>query len=71
MKDIRMGDVTDFRNFMGAVIDQKAFTKISGYLDDQLAAELIEAGAKALIRKPHSPEMVVRNVRELLLENRV
>jgi 1-pyrroline-5-carboxylate dehydrogenase len=30
--DIRMGDVTDFRNFMGAVIDQKAFTKIKGYL---------------------------------------
>jgi 1-pyrroline-5-carboxylate dehydrogenase len=33
MKDIRMGDVTDFRNFMGAVIDKKAFTKISEYLD--------------------------------------
>jgi 1-pyrroline-5-carboxylate dehydrogenase len=34
MKEIKVGDVTDFRNFMGAVIDQKAFTKISGYLDD-------------------------------------
>ena len=34
MKDIRMGDVTDFRNFMGAVIDQKAFKKISEYVDD-------------------------------------
>ena len=34
MKDIRMGDVRDFRNFMGAVIDKKAFDKISGYLDD-------------------------------------
>ena len=32
MKTIRMGDVTDFRNFMGAVIDQKAYTKITGYL---------------------------------------
>jgi 1-pyrroline-5-carboxylate dehydrogenase len=32
METIRMGDVADFRNFMGAVIDQKAFTKISGYL---------------------------------------
>ena len=30
---IGMGDVADFRNFMGAVIDQKAFTKISGYLE--------------------------------------
>lgn len=34
MKDIRMGDVRDFRNFMGAVIDKKAFTKISDYLAD-------------------------------------
>jgi 1-pyrroline-5-carboxylate dehydrogenase len=33
MKDIKMGDVTDFRNFMGAVIDKKAFTKIGEYLD--------------------------------------
>jgi 1-pyrroline-5-carboxylate dehydrogenase len=33
MKDIRMGDVTDFRNFMGAVIDKKAFTKIGEYLE--------------------------------------
>ncbi|MAE62648.1 MAG: 1-pyrroline-5-carboxylate dehydrogenase [Phycisphaeraceae bacterium] len=30
---IRMGDVTDFRNFMGAVIDQKAFSEISAYID--------------------------------------
>ena len=29
MKDIKMGDVRDFRNFMGAVIDKKAFDKIS------------------------------------------
>jgi 1-pyrroline-5-carboxylate dehydrogenase len=34
MKDIKIGDVRDFRNFMGAVIDQKSFTRISGYLDD-------------------------------------
>ena len=27
MKDIKMGDVRDFRNFMGAVIDKKAFTQ--------------------------------------------
>jgi 1-pyrroline-5-carboxylate dehydrogenase len=30
---IRMGDVRDFRNFMGAVIDERAFDRISGYLD--------------------------------------
>jgi 1-pyrroline-5-carboxylate dehydrogenase len=34
MQEIKVGDVRDFRNFLGAVIDQKAFTKISGYLDD-------------------------------------
>jgi 1-pyrroline-5-carboxylate dehydrogenase len=33
MKDIRMGDPTDFRNFMGAVIDKRAFTKIGEYLE--------------------------------------
>jgi len=31
--EIRMGDVADFTNFMGAVIDEAAFTTISGYLD--------------------------------------
>ena len=31
--DIKMGDVTDFRNFMGAVIDEKAFQTISGYIE--------------------------------------
>lgn len=30
--DIKMGDVADFRNFMGAVIDAKSFAKIDGYL---------------------------------------
>ena len=33
IEDIRMGDVADFRNFMGAVIDQRAFEKISTYLE--------------------------------------
>jgi 1-pyrroline-5-carboxylate dehydrogenase len=30
---IRVGDVRDFTNFMGAVIDRTAFTTIKGYLD--------------------------------------
>jgi len=34
LQDFKVGDVRDFRNFMGAVIDRKAFTKISEYLDD-------------------------------------
>jgi 1-pyrroline-5-carboxylate dehydrogenase len=33
MATIRMGDVADFRNFMGAVIDAKAFNRLKGYLD--------------------------------------
>jgi 1-pyrroline-5-carboxylate dehydrogenase len=31
MRELGVGDVADFRNFMGAVIDERAFTKISGY----------------------------------------
>jgi len=33
IREIKMGDVTDFRNFMGAVIDKKAFETISGYIE--------------------------------------
>jgi 1-pyrroline-5-carboxylate dehydrogenase len=45
MRDIRMGDVSDFRNFMGAVIDRKAFTKISDYLKDaQQHATIVQGG---------------------------
>ena len=32
MKEIRMGDPMDFRNFMGAVIDKRAFEKIGEYV---------------------------------------
>jgi 1-pyrroline-5-carboxylate dehydrogenase len=38
MADIRMGDVADFRNFMGAVIDRKAFTRLRGHLEAARAA---------------------------------
>ena len=31
--DIKMGDITDFRNFMGAIIDEKAFETIKGYIE--------------------------------------
>ena len=45
MKDIKMGDVRDFRNFMGAVIDKKAFTKISEYLEDaKKNAKVLQGG---------------------------
>jgi 1-pyrroline-5-carboxylate dehydrogenase len=47
MQEIKVGDVSDFRNFMGAVIDEKAFTKISGYLDDAKRNARIIAGGTA------------------------
>jgi 1-pyrroline-5-carboxylate dehydrogenase len=31
--EIKMGDICDFRNFMGGVIDRAAFTGIAGYID--------------------------------------
>jgi 1-pyrroline-5-carboxylate dehydrogenase len=45
MKEFKVGDVRDFRNFMGAVIDKKAFSKISEYLDDaKKNAKVIQGG---------------------------
>ena len=44
---MQVGDVRDFRNFMGAVIDKKAFTKISGYLDDAKKNATIVRGGVA------------------------
>ena len=44
IEDIRVGDVADFRNFMGAVIDRRAFTK----LRDHLEAAKRDAGVKIL-----------------------
>src|SRR4030095_5466232 len=46
MRDMRMGDVQDFRTFVGAVIDRKSFTKISAYLDDaRRNASIVQGGA--------------------------
>jgi len=42
MEKIRMGDPADFRNFMGAVIDRKAFDKISGYIKHAQEADGVE-----------------------------
>ena len=47
IKDIRMGDPQDFRNFMGAVIDQKAFDKHSEYLTDAKKNAKVIAGGTA------------------------
>jgi 1-pyrroline-5-carboxylate dehydrogenase len=45
MREIKVGDIADFRTFMGAVIDRKSFEKISGYLEDaRKNATIIEGG---------------------------
>jgi 1-pyrroline-5-carboxylate dehydrogenase len=45
MKEFKQGDVRDFRNFVSAVIDKKAFTKISEYLEDaKKNAAVIQGG---------------------------
>jgi 1-pyrroline-5-carboxylate dehydrogenase len=47
IESLKVGDVRDFRNFMGAVIDKKAFTKISEYLDEAKRSASIIAGGNA------------------------
>ena len=45
---IKMGDCNDFTNFMTAVIDQRAFDKINGYVDRARSdkdCEIIAGGA--------------------------
>jgi 1-pyrroline-5-carboxylate dehydrogenase len=51
IKDIKMGDVRDFRNFMGAVIDRKAFEGISAYLAEAKKSARILAGGGATAKK--------------------
>src|SRR5438128_3247472 len=46
---LRMGDVADFRNFAGAVIDRAAFKKLTGYVDEARRSDQAEiiAGGEA------------------------
>src|SRR6185437_10421313 len=45
MREMKMGDIADFRTFIGAVIDKKAFDKIASYLDDaKKNAKIIQGG---------------------------
>ncbi len=44
MKEIKMGDPADFRNFMGAVIDKRAFDKIGEYVTHGRSNAKIIAG---------------------------
>jgi 1-pyrroline-5-carboxylate dehydrogenase len=47
MAEIKQGDVRDFSNFVGAVIDERAFTRLKGALDDARANASIVAGGGA------------------------
>jgi len=47
MQEIKVGDVRDFSNFMGAVIDRRAYEKIGGYVADARANANIVAGGTA------------------------
>ena len=44
MAEMQQGDVRDFSNFVAAVIDKKAFTRIKGYLDDAKANAKVLGG---------------------------
>jgi 1-pyrroline-5-carboxylate dehydrogenase len=44
--DIKIGDIQDFTNFMGAVIDKRAFDKISEYVEHGRGNARIIAGGK-------------------------
>ncbi len=46
MSEMKQGDVRDMSNFVAAVIDQKAFTRIKGYLDDAKTSATIVAGGE-------------------------
>ena len=41
-KKLKVGDVTDFSTFMGAVIDEKAFKRISSYIDHAKSSKNLE-----------------------------
>ena len=47
MREIRVGDVADFRTFMGAVIDARAYAKITGYIAEARRAGTIVQGGGA------------------------
>ena len=66
IKDIKVGDVADFRNFMGAVIDARSFGKLKGYLD-QAAKDRgvsILAGGGADDRKGYFVEPTLIQVKD-------
>jgi len=48
MRELRMGDVADFRTFLGAVIDASAFARIGRYQDEARAtATIVQGGGRS------------------------
>ncbi len=47
MDDIKMGDIRDFRNFMGAVIDARAFDRITGHIAEAKTTARLVAGGES------------------------
>jgi 1-pyrroline-5-carboxylate dehydrogenase len=60
MDDMKQGDPRDFRNFVGAVIDKRAFEKISEYVDDAKKNAKVISGGKVDGKKGYfiSPTLV-------------
>jgi 1-pyrroline-5-carboxylate dehydrogenase len=54
--DIRIGDVRDFRNFMGAVIDRSSFEKNAAYIEDARKNASIVAGGRCNMEKGYFVE---------------
>jgi 1-pyrroline-5-carboxylate dehydrogenase len=54
LKELKMGPVEDFTNFVNAVIDEKAFDRIAGYIDHAAESDMVEiiAGGKYDKRNP-------------------
>ncbi|MEQ1730672.1 MAG: L-glutamate gamma-semialdehyde dehydrogenase [Vicinamibacterales bacterium] len=47
MDDIKMGDIRDFRNFMGAVIDERSFDRITGHIAEARTTARVVAGGES------------------------
>jgi 1-pyrroline-5-carboxylate dehydrogenase len=45
LKNIKMGDVEDFGNFVNAVIDERSFNKITKYIDEAKKSPMVEVVA--------------------------
>jgi len=45
LKNIKMGDVEDFGNFVNAVIDERSFNKLTKYIDDAKQSPMVEVVA--------------------------